>query len=52
MLGNNCVYSPTYFMLKTNQQNVVLELQNPNAEPQKWVIACGPRKKNEKGIKK
>ena len=32
-------------MLDQKQKNVVLELQNPNAEPLKLVIACGPRKK-------
>ena len=52
VLGNHCVYSPTYLMLKIKQQNVVLELQNPNADPLKWVIACGPIKQNEKGVQK
>ena len=33
VLGNHCVYSPTYMMLKRNQQNIVVELQNQNAEP-------------------
>ena len=33
VLGNHCVYSPTYLMLKRKQQKVVLELQNQNAEP-------------------
>ena len=27
-------------------------VQNPNAEPWNWVIACGPIKQNEKGIQK
>ena len=44
--GNQCVYSPTCLMLKRKQQNVVLELQNPNADPLKWVIACEPIKQN------
>ena len=33
VLVNHCVYSPIYLMLKRKHQNVVLELQNPNAEP-------------------
>ena len=32
VLGNHCVYSPTYLMLKRKHQNIVLELQNPNAD--------------------
>ena len=33
VLVNHCVYSPIYLMLKRKQQNIALELQNPNAEP-------------------
>ena len=33
VLGNHCVYSPTYWMLNRKHKNVVLWLQNPNAEP-------------------
>ena len=44
VLGNHCVFSPTYLMLKRKQQNVVLELQNQNTEPLNLVIACGPIK--------
>ena len=31
--GKSLVFSSKYLMLKRNQQNVVLELQNQNAEP-------------------
>ena len=51
VLGNQCVYSPTYLMLKTEQQNGVLELQNQNANKLKLVIACGPIKKTKKAFK-
>ena len=47
VLGNHCVYSPTYLMLKIKQKNVVLELKNQNSDPWKWVIYCGPRKKQK-----
>ena len=33
VLGNHCVYSPTHWMLNRKQQNVLLWLQNQNAEP-------------------
>ena len=33
VLVNHCVYLPIYLMLKRKQQNVLLELQNPNVEP-------------------
>ena len=33
VLGNHCVFSPTYFILKIKQQNALLDLQNQNAEP-------------------
>ena len=33
VLGNHCVYSPIYLVFKRKQQNVVLDLQNPNADP-------------------
>ena len=33
VLGNHCVFSPTYLMFKIEHQKVVLELQNQNAEP-------------------
>ena len=33
VLGNHCVYSKTYWMLILKQQNVVLWLQNQNANP-------------------
>ena len=46
VLGNQCVYSPTYWMLKRKQQNVVLELHNTNSDIWKWVISCGPKKQN------
>ena len=39
-------------MIKIKQQNVVLGLQNKNADPQKWVLARGPTKQNERGIQK
>ena len=35
---------------KTAKRSFVAE--NPNAKPWKWVISCGPRKQNEKGIQK
>ena len=38
--------------VKNTIENVMLELQNPNAEPCKWVIAYGPRKQNERVIQK
>ena len=38
-------------MLKIKQQNVVFELQNQNAEPWKWVLDCGPRKKPKRDSK-
>ena len=34
-------------MLKIKHRNVVLDLQNQNIEPRKWVIACGPIKKKK-----
>ena len=46
LIGNHCVFSPTYLMLKRKQQNIVLWLQNPNAKPWKWVKAFKPRKQN------
>ena len=46
VLLNHFVYSPTYYMLKRKQQNIVLELQNQNSEPLKWVLYFGPRKQN------
>ena len=49
VLGNHCVYLPIYLMLKIKQQNVVLDLQNKNADPLKLVIACGPIKKKRRG---
>ena len=52
VLVNQCVYSPTYLMLKIKHKNFVLELKNTNVETLKWVIAFGPRKQNEKGIQK
>ena len=33
VLRNHCVFSPTYWMLKQKQKNVVLWLKNPNVEP-------------------
>ena len=33
VLGNHCVYSPTYLMLKIKEGNVVLWLKNQNTEP-------------------
>ena len=42
ILGNHCIYSPTYLMLKRKQKNVVLNLKNQNVEPLKLEIACGP----------
>ena len=33
VLGNHCIYSPTYLILKIKQQNVVSELQNQNIDP-------------------
>ena len=33
VLLNHCDYSPTYWMLNQKNQNVVLWLQNQNAEP-------------------
>ena len=47
VLRNHCVYSPTYFILKREQQNVMLELQNKNSEPLKLVISCVPIKQNK-----
>ena len=44
VLENHCDHSRTYCMLKQKHQNVILELQNQNTEPWKWVIACGTRK--------
>ena len=52
VLGNHCVYSPPYLMVKRKQQNIVLELKNKNAEPLNLVIVCGPINQDEKGIQK
>ena len=52
VLGNYCFYSPTYMMVKRKQKNVLLELQDQNAEPLKLLIACGPKQKKQKGIQK
>ena len=52
VLGNHCVYSLIYFMLKRKYQNVVLEIQNTNAEPLKFAIACELRIQNDKCIQK
>ena len=51
VLGNHCVYSLTYLMLKIKQQNVVLDLQNKSTETLKLVIACGPIKKTKRAFK-
>ena len=51
VLGNCCVYSPTYFMLKRKQQHFVLELQNPNTEPRKWLISSGTGGKTKRAFK-
>ena len=44
VLGNNCVYSQTYWMFNLKQPNVILLLQNPYANPWKCVIAFGKKK--------
>ena len=51
VLGNHCIFSPTYLMLKKTQKNIVLQLQNKNTEPLKLVIACGPIKKMKRVFK-
>ena len=45
MVGNHFVFSPTSFMFKRKQKNVVMDMKNQNSEPLKWVLVCGPRKK-------
>ena len=46
-----CLFT-NIFDVKIKQKNVVLELQNQNAEPLNLVIACGSIKQNEKDIQK
>ena len=48
VLGNHCVFSPTYWMLNQKHQNIVLELKNINIEPLKWLLSSGPRRKKLK----
>ena len=47
VLGNHCVYSQTYWLLNLQQPNVVLWLQNPDANPWKCVIAFGQKTKRK-----
>ena len=51
VLGNHCAYSPTYLILKRKQQNIMLDLQNPNPDPLKLLIACGQIKKTKRAFK-
>ena len=41
LLGNHCIYSPTYSMLNQKHQNDGLCLQNPNTKPRKLLVTCG-----------
>ena len=52
MLGNNCVYSPTYLILKRELLSDVLNLKNKNVEPLKLEISCGPKINKIKGHSK
>ena len=45
VLGNHCVYSQTYWMLDLQQRNVVLWLQNQDANPWKYAIAFWQKKR-------
>ena len=51
VLGNHYIYLSTYWMLNQNHKDVVLWLQNQNADPLKLVIASVTRK-NWKGYSK
>ena len=44
--GNNCVYSPTYLMLRIELLSVVLEIQNKNADTLNMDVVCGQIKQN------
>ena len=52
VLGNNCVYSPTYLMLKRELLFFVLELQNKYADPLNLDVSCGGIRQNWKDIPK
>ena len=52
MLGNHYVYSQTYWMFNLKQPNVILWLQNPDANPCKCEIAFGQKKRKRKGHSK
>ena len=52
VLGNHCVYSQTYWLLNLQHPNVVLWLQNPDANLRKCAISFGQKNQNEKGILK
>ena len=50
--GNNCVYSPTYLMLRIELLSVVLEIQNKNADTLNMDVVCGQKKNKLKGHSK
>ena len=49
VVGNHCVFSQTYWMLNLQQKNIVLLLQNPDANTLKCAIAFGQTKQKRKG---
>ena len=51
VLGNHCVYSPKYFMLKREHISFVLNLQNQNTEQLQLELACVPIKKKKREFK-
>ena len=43
MLGNNCVFSPTYWTLNRKQKNVVLQLQRKSSDTAKSTMFTYPK---------